>query len=217
LANQNAIKLDAAGWVDAKAWKAATATQRKKYLNAVADAAKSLKRSELRRGIGVDGDALLPVKPSSRKDGADGKPLDPHYGQSRVIRWLRSTIGAASGTVTLWWSHGWGRILGYHAEGRVLGAPIRNVIGLSPASRRKLKQQARTIWGSITKPRWKPLLHKTPPPKPKPKPVPKPFVHKTKPKPTAAKGAPKVEFIGPGQKPKLVSKKIQVVIGGRNR
>ena len=64
----------------------------------------------------------------------------PHNRQSRSQKWLRAT--PAKGHVTIWWSHGWGKILGYHAEGVVIGAFKRDVIGLTPAGEKYVYRRA---------------------------------------------------------------------------
>jgi hypothetical protein len=139
----------------------ATPAQRRRALDHARDTALRLKRRELRRGKGVDGRPLKPVQPASRPDGAKGPPLSPHQAESRSQRWLRATIGAKAGTVTLWWSHGWGRILGYHARGEVRGAPVRDVIGLTAADRRAFDAELARWW-------------KLQGPRPRPRPLPPP-------------------------------------------
>jgi hypothetical protein len=150
VADGNAIVLDAASWVDPAAWAKAPEHARSRYLKRCGELAIARKRGELRRGLGVDGKPLAAVKPSSRPDHATGKPLDPHYGASRSVRLIRAHVGARGGTVTLAWSHGFGRILGYHAAGTVPGAPVRDVLGLTQASERWIKAEARAFWRNLT-------------------------------------------------------------------
>jgi hypothetical protein len=128
------------------AWRKASESVRLKYYTHAADIALSLKQKEIRRGVGVDGKRLAPVKPSSRPDGATGPPLTPHTAESRTRKWLRVSIGLKSGTITLWWSHGWGQILGWHGAGLVRGAPVRDVIGLTSADLKKLHDEMRLYW-----------------------------------------------------------------------
>jgi hypothetical protein len=160
MADRNALVLPVVDWVDPDEWAAATPLRRDRYLRAVAELAKDAKRDQVRRGIGSDGRRLAKVKPSSRPDHADGPPLSPHRARSRSLRWLRSAVGKVAGTATLFWSHGWGRILGYHARGEVLGAYIRDVIDFDPASERRLRSRARTLWKTLNRRR------PTPPPAP---------------------------------------------------
>jgi hypothetical protein len=101
-----------------------------------------LLRDQLRRGIGRDGQQLKPVKPSSRPDGARGKPLVPHNAASRTSKWLRYSIRKDG--VTLWWSHGWATILGYHRRGEG-HLPVRDV-GPSDATLRRLKSGMAEWW-----------------------------------------------------------------------
>ena len=138
MASDNAFTLDVAGWVG-PAWAKAPAWKRLATLQFVAERAKYLKLVELARGIGVDGRKLARVKPSSRPDNATGEPLVPHRSESRSATRMRSSVGPARGTVAIWWSHGWGTILGYHADGLVRGAPVRDVIGLTASDMSKLE------------------------------------------------------------------------------
>src|SRR4051812_4100607 len=120
----------------------ATAHQRLRALDHARGYALLLKRRELRRGVGVSGARLKAVKPESRPDGAKGPPLSPHQAESRSQKWLRASISHRNATVTLWWSHGWGRILNYHRDGN-RHLPVRDVIGLTPADRRAHEAEMR--------------------------------------------------------------------------
>lgn len=131
------------------AWRRASETVRLQFYKHAADIALSLKQKEIRRGIGVDGEPLAPVQRASRPDGATGPPLSPHYAESRTRKWLRASIGVKAGTVTLWWSHGWATILSYHRAGLVIGAPIRDVIGLTAVDETKLQAEMRAYWRRI--------------------------------------------------------------------
>lgn len=145
MADKNAIVLrDLEPPPTDRQWRSAPEAVRLQFYRFAADRAVSLKRAELRKGVGVDGQQLMPVKP--RRDGATGKPLDPHYGESRSVKWLRASIGLKAGTVTLWWSHGFGVILGYHARGEVLHTYLRNVIGLTRSDLAKLKADCSRYW-----------------------------------------------------------------------
>lgn len=155
------ILLKAAEWLPAGQWERASDRIKRRWLEAVGELAVARKRSELRRGIGVDGRKLHPVSPRSRPDGATGPPLTPHRGMSRTVRNLRHKIGLKGGTVTLYWlgrvgRTGWGTILLYHAQGVVIGTYLRDVLGLTKASMRRLKGDARRLWrrlmGSVPKP-----------------------------------------------------------------
>ena len=159
MANEDAFTLDVAGWVG-PTWTSAPAWKRLATLQFVAERAKYLKRVELAKGVGVDGRQLAPVKKTSRPDGATGKPLVPHRGESRSVTRMRSSVGAARGTVAIWWSHSWGSILGYHADGLVRGAPVRDVIGLTAGNMRGLEFAATTYFRSGVRimPRPEPVL-----------------------------------------------------------
>lgn len=163
--DRNRIEFSPADWIGSDEWEAAPEALRLRLLTHAAEVAVRLKRQELRKGIGADGAPLDPVLPSSRPDGATGPPLDPHYGRSRSVRNLRSSIGLKAGTVTLWWTgvvvrrrHGrvvgriaFGAILGYHARGEVPRAPVRNVLDLTETDWRKLQEDARRFWRLINR------------------------------------------------------------------
>lgn len=148
MADANAIRLPAAEWVG-PAWEGAPDGLRRRYLEYVAGLARAAKLRELRRGVGVDGDRLRRVKRSSRPDGATGPPLSPHRAASRAQKWIRASVG--TGHVTLWWSHGWGQILGYHRAGSAR-LPVRNVIGLTDPDMVRLRAEARRYWRSLAGP-----------------------------------------------------------------
>ena len=145
MADANAITLDAAAWLPPHEWAAAPEFLRRKYLERVRDLAIFRKRDELRRGLGVDGEKLIPRK-HPRADGAKGPPLIPHRVDSRTWKRVRGSIG--KGHVTIWWGAGWGKVLGYHREGAG-PLPVRDVIGFTPAGGRWLRDRARDYWRSI--------------------------------------------------------------------
>ena len=221
------------------AWKAAGADARKLFWQRVADYTLSVKRDEIRRGIGVDGDQFLPVKKASRPDGATGKPLDPHYAESRTYRLLASHV-TASGATIFWRAHGrvsWTTILGYHADGMVIGAPVRDTIGLSKAGWKKVAGEAKQLWqrqtrgaspaGSPPRPAPEPpprlvrsprptpaapVLAPVPAPAPMPLPVPSPPRPRA-PRPEPVKLAPRpprAAFTGAQRSPNPSASKIQI-------
>ena len=135
---------------DDDVWRRASDAVRRTFWRRLGEFAMGVKRDEIRRGIGVDGQPLAPVLPASRPDGATGKPLDPHYGESRTSR-LLAVSATATGSKVYWRASGrvsWATILGYHADGVVHGAPIRDTIGLSPAGWRRVEAQARALWAT---------------------------------------------------------------------
>jgi hypothetical protein len=148
------IKLTAAEFAPkGRAWDDAPPALRRRYWNRFAELAIRIKRDEIRRGIGVDGKGFDPVQPASRPDGADGKPLDPHYAESRTYRLLAAQVHG-DGVTLFWRGHGrksWATILGYHADGLVTGAPKRNTIGISPRGTSKLKREAGDFWRIISR------------------------------------------------------------------
>lgn len=135
---------------DDDVWRRASDAARRTFWRRLGEFAVAVKRDEIRRGIGVDGRPLDPVLPSSRPDGAAGKPLAPHFGGSRTSK-LLAVSATPNGSKVYWRASGrvsWATILGYHADGVVHGAPIRDTIGLSPAGWRKVEAQARTLWAT---------------------------------------------------------------------
>ena len=107
------------------------------------DRAEYFLRTQIRKGVGRDGKKLKRVQPKSRPDHATGEPLDPHYGESRSVKWLRSAARKTKRGISLYWSHGWGRILGYHADGagRFGPVPVRDIRGLTRANERRLRSE----------------------------------------------------------------------------
>lgn len=156
-------------------WHMTTPDQRHRYFQQLAVYARDAKYTELNKGIGVDGQRLPPRK-RPRHDRASGPVLLPHWSDSRFRTQLRWE--GTSNEAVLWWQGSWGTIVGYHARGEVRGAPVRNVIGLSPQSQRRVAEQARKWWQGQIKsgrvgvgvngpPTLQDLMwHQTPPPRP---------------------------------------------------
>jgi hypothetical protein len=147
------IRVQLADYVPASDLVDASPAMLRAAVASLAGFALAAKRDDIRKGIGADGKPLPPVKPESRPDGADGKPLDPHYAESRTYKLLDARQDAKG--VTLYWRasgrKSWTTILGYHADGLVRGAPVRDVIGLSPAARRKLRSDMSTWWRNVAR------------------------------------------------------------------
>lgn len=151
MADANSFTLDAAAWVDPRQWAAAPEALRRRYLARVGELATRRKRWEQARRLDARGKALLP-RLDPRADGANGPPLSPHRAESRTAKWLRSSVGLKAGSVTCWWSHGWGKVLGYHRAGirSRVGLRRRDVIGLTPAGEKKVRDEARSSWRALT-------------------------------------------------------------------
>lgn len=142
MASENSFRVDALPPSDE--WGAASAADRKVYLRRLGELAMDRKHWELDRALDASTGEKMPARQKPRDDGADGPVLTPHNRQSRSHRYMRMSVGA--GHVTIWWSHGWGTILGYHADGVVIGAYKRDVIGLTPAGERKVAREALDWW-----------------------------------------------------------------------
>ncbi len=148
MADGNAIVLPAASWVDPREWSGAPESTRVRYLKRCGELMVARKRFEVGRSLGVDGKPLAPRK-HPRPDHATGPVLAPHRAGSRTWRLMRATIGLRGGTVTLHWSHSWGRVLGYWARGEVPHAPPRDLLGFTPAGHRWVRAEARAFWWAI--------------------------------------------------------------------
>ncbi len=147
MAGPNTLTLDARGWIDPREW-AASPWLHAPYLAEMARVAREAKQRQVLRGVGSDGQPLEPrIRP--RADGATGKPLTPHRTESRTYKWVRASVSRAKGTVSVFWSHGWQKILTYHAEGRVIGTYKRDVIGFPPGVLAWLKGRGRRVWAEL--------------------------------------------------------------------
>jgi hypothetical protein len=80
----------------------------------------------------------MPPRKRPRADGARGPVMSPHHTRSRVIAnyQARVTISSQGWRVESGWI-GDVEWLAYHAAGTVRGAPVRDVIGVTPETRRR--------------------------------------------------------------------------------
>jgi len=144
---------------DAPEWEGITEALKRQVLVRYAELIKERKHWELDRALDAETGEKMPARQKPRPDGASGPVLTPHNRQSRSHRYMRHSVGKAH--VTIWWSHGWGTVLGYHADGVVIGAFKRDVIGLTPAGVRKVDRQIQDYWRRV-KPKAKPKPPTTP-------------------------------------------------------
>jgi hypothetical protein len=89
-----------------------------------------------------------------RSDGANGPVMDPHGAASRAYKLLASSA-TAKGCKLFWRAGGaivskkgviyMPEVLGYHADGLVRGAPVRDV-RLSDDSIASLRQEGESVW-----------------------------------------------------------------------
>ena len=171
------IELKGPGWWPEKGFDARPERLRMAYWNRLGELAVAAHRDQSRRGLGSDGTKLAKVK--RRRgfyEGMTGPPLTPRYAISRTRRNLAFSKGKQG--VTLWWRGGWGRVLGYHARrggSFVKGAPVRDVIGLSPRAASRVRRQALSYWRNLTAPR-KPVPAPAPVPASVPIPAPVPVL-----------------------------------------
>jgi hypothetical protein len=191
------IKLRGAEWEPRHpSWRRATKDERERVWRKIGEFAQAAYRAQLLRGEGADGGKLAAVKPASRPDHATGPPLDPHYGASRTYSLV--AIHSTDHGCTLFWradrGSSWSTILGYHAEGLVRGAPVRDVLDLSPRAARETKVRTETYWRTVKgkEPEGKPRPKPRPLPKPKPRP---PIIPTPAPVPAPAARTPLEEAI----------------------
>jgi len=126
-------------------WRWATPEQRRGYWRYVAVMARDEVYRQLHKGIGADGQKMAARK-RPRRDHANGPVLSPHWSDSRFrteLRWQGTPDGAV-----LWWKSPWGRIVGYHAQGMVRGAPARNVVGITRQGQERIIAHAHKWWAS---------------------------------------------------------------------
>jgi hypothetical protein len=156
-----------ADWLP-EGFEAAPAALRAAALKQLGTLAVAELRRQLRAGKDAHGGKLQAIR-HRRPDGAQGPPLSPHQAGSRFQKWARFAV--ASGHVTVFWSHGWAKIVGAHAFPRARkggwSLPVRDVVGLAPAGRRRVKAQLDTWWAGKA-PRVVPASKPTPKPKRKP-------------------------------------------------
>ena len=126
-------------------FRTATERQRQAYYQQLAVYARDRKYAELHKGLDVDGRTMPPRK-YPRADRAHGRVLSPHFSDSRFQTQLRWK-GTATAAI-LWWTKRWAKVVSAHALGRVRGAPVRNVIGLTVESILKAVNQARKWWAA---------------------------------------------------------------------
>ena len=163
----------------AKTWLSATTAQRLWYYQQIATKAERKKRIELMQAIGRYG--VMSPRKHPRADGASGPVMDPHGGASRAFKLLASS--ATQNSCKLFWRAGgaivsksgtiyFTDVLGYHADGLVRGAPVRDV-RLSDDSIAALRQEGESVWRKRPK-QTKQTKQSKPAPAPAPAPAPKP-------------------------------------------
>lgn len=129
------------------AWRLAGPAERRAYYRRLGELGKQAKEWELIRGIDVQGKPFVRVKPESRPDGADGKPLSPHYADSRFRRLF--DFAETDRSVTFFWRAGWAKYVKYHAYRMGPRAlPVRDTVGFSPGRQRWLREGGRLWWAN---------------------------------------------------------------------
>lgn len=146
------------GWTP-PGWLTATPAQRLAFWEAVRPMVLKAKDAELKAGLDRYGKAMAPLAASTVKHRKSAMgpadpgapPLQPAHGLSRT-RSLLVAKATLSGVVC-WWivdkhtGASWGEILKHHRAGSTKKhLPKRDVIGLSPASREKVRIRAFEWW-----------------------------------------------------------------------
>lgn len=141
-------RLPVASWLPAREWADASPSIRRKLLDEACAITRREKLLQLRNSVGADG-ARLAKRKHPRADRASGPVLTPHRSASRAEKWVRCVPAYKAGTITVTWSHGWLTILGYHAEGKVRGAPVRNVLEFPLAAIRRIRDAVVRAWRAL--------------------------------------------------------------------
>lgn len=137
------------------AWVAAGPALKREFYRACLQIALEVKDEELARGLDKNGRPLAPISQYTRDHrhsamgpaSPDAPPLTPAYGLSRTRSLLTGRLEGSA--LLFYWKadqegRHWGRILGYHRQGR--RGPQRDVIGLAPDSVRQIQLRARAWW-----------------------------------------------------------------------
>jgi hypothetical protein len=129
-------------------WVHAPPSEKRAYWNEVARLAYEARRSELLKGVGADGRKLRPRR-RRRRDGATGPVLDPHWSTSRFVTNL--DYQGFPDRALVFWKRPWAKIVSYHALGLVRGAPVRDVVGITPKAQERVAASARKWWSNRTR------------------------------------------------------------------
>jgi hypothetical protein len=135
--------------------------RRRAFWGAVANFVIEAKERELRQGLDRFGNPMHALAQSTirRRKSAVGPahayapPLTPAYKLSRTRSLFTADVNERATGVVCWWMYdeitgaSWGDILEYHRTGNER-LPVRDVIGLTPASLAKIKQQALAWWNA---------------------------------------------------------------------
>ena len=100
------------------------------------------RRSELFKGLGVDGHRLSKRK-DPRRDGATGPVLIPHFSASRFS--TKMSYAGEPDRAVVTWDKDWVVVVAGHASGRATGT-VRDVCGLTPSGIVRVVKQARKWW-----------------------------------------------------------------------
>ena len=146
----NTLVIQASDWVPQGQWRRASRRDKQRYLDGMEPKIKRQKLRQIEKSQGANARQLAARK-RARPDGADGPVLAPHNDTSRSEKWIRTAVSVNRGTVAVYWSHGWNRILGYHraGEGRYGAVPIRNIIDFPKYMLNQLAADGAQYWREI--------------------------------------------------------------------
>lgn len=138
------------------AWLVAPGWVKVRFFEALVQVVLSEKDAELDAGLDRHGRKLQPLKLSTilHRHSAMGRadplapPLMPAHAMSRTRAWLTGKVEGDPDSgyrAVFGWRQQWGTILGYHARGAG-HLPVRDVIGLAPATMARIKARALNWW-----------------------------------------------------------------------
>jgi hypothetical protein len=116
--------------------------ERQRYWKELARLMFEERRSELFKGLGVDGHRL-PKRKDPRRDGADGPVLIPHFSASRFS--TKMSYDGEPDRAVVSWDKDWVVVVAGHASGRATGT-VRDVCGLTPSGIVRVVKKARKWW-----------------------------------------------------------------------
>ena len=151
---------------DDPAWLRADSASKRRYYDAAGMIVLDELAKQLGKGVGRNGRAMKVRIQPVLADGADGPVMEPHYLGSRVI--TLADYAATDHGLKLFWHAGtghrthrkarskgqkatpFGEILGYHADGLVPHAPVRDV-RLCPQRIQNVRNKLKTVWQGLLK------------------------------------------------------------------
>lgn len=129
--------------INSRSWRMASKPARQAYYARLGRLLHAELDRQLELGIGADGRRMA-RRLKRRRDGATGAVLSPHRSDSRSRRLLK--YWPTDKGVRFNWLAGWREIVDYHGNGLVIGAPIRDIRGVTQAGQKRAVAKAREEW-----------------------------------------------------------------------